>query len=231
MVLVEEMGEAKESPKSQSPFLATPVSAPRRKSPETAEEFRELAKHLAYSVVQGYMEHDRGHLDKSAEGFFQVYYHVLPELSPLSTRRAADLYVESLVLQDEIENSETYASTQLVEDPRWNEVKEVLREFSRTLDLPDAYAEETTNFFRFHGTRDSRYVIHCLESERIFWTKVLGDGYWAKILGSLLILLTDCHDKHDSTGLEAGLQFATSYFEIILKAKAVQLHNAVPVKH
>lgn len=231
MVVVEEIVEARRSPVSQSPFLASPISATRPRFPEKPEEFRELAKHLAYSVVQGYIEHDRGHLDKSAEGFFQVYYYVLPELSPLRTRRAADLYVEALVKQDEIENSETNVRNQQVEDPRWNEVNEILRKFSRTLELPDAYAEQTTNFFRYHGARDSRYVNHCLESEKIFWTRVLGDDYWAKILGCLLILLTDCHDQHDSVGLETGLQFATSYFEIILKAKAVQLHRAVPMNH
>src|SRR4029077_8913068 len=211
MVVVEEMAEAKGSSRSQSPLLATPISAPRSRFPETPEGFRELAKHLAYSVVQGYIEHDRGHLDKSAEGFFQVYYHLFPELSPLRARRAADLYVEALVKQDEIENSETHIGTQIAEDPRWKEVNEVLREFSRTLELPDEYGDETTDYFRYHGVRDNRYVTHCLESDRICSDRVVGDGYWARILGSLLLILTDCHDKHDSTGLETGLQFATTY--------------------
>jgi len=68
--------------------------------------------------------------------------------------------------------------------------------------------------------RDPRYAVYCLDSERIFWTKVIGDDYWAKILGSLLIILTDCHDKHDPTGLQIGIEFATRYFEIILRAKS-----------
>jgi hypothetical protein len=231
LVVVEEMAEARRSPVSQSPFSASPISASRPRFPETPEEFRELAKHLAYSIVQGYIEHDRGHLDKSAEGFFQVYYYLFPEFSALRTRRAADLYVEVLVKQDEIENSETHSGNQIIEDPRWNEVNEVLREFSRTLELPEAYGEETTNYFRYHGVRDSRYVNHCLESERLFSTKVLGNDYWAKVLGSLLLILTDCHDKHDSTGLEAGLQFATKYYEIVLKAKAMQLQRVPSITH
>ena len=230
MVVVESMVEARNSSVSRSPLLAIPFSTSRPRFPETPEEFRELAKHLAYSVLQGYIEHDRGHLDKSAEGFFQVYYHLFPELSPLRTRRAADLYVDVLVKQDEIENSEVHSGTQIIEDPRWNEVNEVLREFSRTLGLPEAYGDETTDYFRYHGVRDGRYVNHCLASERIFSTRVLGNDYWAKILGSLLLLLTDCHDKHDSTGLEAGLQFATTYYEIVLKAKAAQLHAVAPTR-
>jgi hypothetical protein len=229
LVAVEEMADAKKSRESQSPLLANQILSPRSQFPETPEELRELAKHLAYSVVQGYIEHDRGHLDKSAEGFFQVYYHLFPEFSPLRIRRAADLYVDVLVKQDEIENSEALSQNQIIEDPRWVQVNKVLREFSKTLELPEAYGDETTNYFRYHGVRDSRYVNHCLESERIFSTRVLGNDYWAKILGSLLLLLTDCHDKHDSIGLEAGLQFATRYYEIVLKAKAAQLHK-VPVR-
>jgi hypothetical protein len=38
-------------------------------------------------------------------------------------------------------------------------------------------------------------------------------------VGSILVLMIECHDKHDSTGLEAGLEFATRYYEIILRAK------------
>jgi hypothetical protein len=55
-------------------------------------------------VVTGYIEHDRGHLDKSIEAFFQVYLHLFTKVSPLRARRAAELYVEALVKQDEIEN-------------------------------------------------------------------------------------------------------------------------------
>src|SRR4029077_7122720 len=132
--------------------------------------------------------------------------------------------------QDEIENSETHIGIQIAEDPRWKEVNEVLREFSRTLELPDAYGDETTDYFRYHGVRDNRYVTHCLESDRIFSTRVVGDSYWARILGSLLLILTDCHDKHDSTGLETGRQFATTYYEIVLKAKAVHLQRIAPIR-
>jgi hypothetical protein len=51
-------------------------------------------------------------------------------------------------------------------------------------------------------------------------TEAIGNSYWSRMLGSLLILLTDCHDKHDTTGLETGIEFATKYFEIILRAKS-----------
>lgn len=188
--------------------------------PKSRDEIGELAKHLSYSVVAGYLEHDRGHFDKSVEGFFQVYLHLFSKVSPLRARRAAELYVEALVKQDEIENSEGHSAEQIVGDPLWGDVRRILLEFSRTLGLPDAYADETTDFFRYHGVRDKTWVIHCIESENLFMTEAIGDSYWSKMLGSLLILLTDCHDKHDTTGLEAGIEFATKYFEIILRAKS-----------
>jgi len=188
--------------------------------PKSRDEIGELAKHLAYSVVTGYLEHDRGHLDKSIEGFFQVYLHLFTKVSPLRARRAAELYVEALVKQDEIENFAGHSEEQVVSDPLWGDVRKILLEFSRTLGLPDTYADETTDFFRCHGVRDRTWVIHCLESENIFMTEAIGSSYWSKALGSLLILLTDCHDKHDTIGLETGIEFATKYFEIILRGKS-----------
>lgn len=188
--------------------------------PKTSDEIGEMAKHLAYSVVAGYLEHDRGHLDKSIEGFFQVYLHLFSKISPLRARRAAELYVEALVKQDEIENFDGHSAGQIAEDPSWADVRKILLEFSRTLGIPDNYADETTDFFRYHGVRDKTWVIHCIESENIFMTEAIGNSYWSKMLGSLLIFLTDCHDKHDTTGLQTGIEFATKYFEIILRAKS-----------
>lgn len=197
-----------------------------RTLPRSAREIHDLAKHMAFGIVTGYVEHDRGFNERKAngfqnavEGFFQVYLYCFPEISPIRAHRAAELYVQSLFKQDEIENHPGHSREDIVVDPRWNDLRNILMEFCSALDLPSAYAEQTTNFFKYHGVRDPRYVIHCIESERIFWTKVIGNDYWAKILGSLLIILTDCHDKHDPTGLQAGLQFATKYFEIVLKAK------------
>jgi hypothetical protein len=195
-------------------------------TPKSHDEIGELAKHLAYSVVAGYLEHDRGHLDKSIEGFFQVYLHLFTKISPLRARRAAELYVEALVKQDEIENVEGHSPEQIANDPSWGDVRKVLLEFSRTLGIPDSYADETTDFFRYHGVRDKTWVIHCIESENIFMTEAIGNSYWSKMLGSLLIFLTDCHDKHDTTGLQTGIEFATKYFEIILRAKSSATQKA-----
>lgn len=195
-------------------------SAQRAPTPKTPEEFRDLAKRLAYNAVAGYVEHDRGHLDKSVEAFFQVYLNLFPEVSPMLAWRAAEIYIQVLVKQDEIENHEGHTSSQIVEDPRWGEVKSLFLDFSKTLGLPESYADSTMNFYRFHGVRDSRYVNYCLESDRIFNSHVIGSEYWAKILGSMLLILTECHDKHDPVGLETGLEFAKRYYEIILRAMA-----------
>jgi hypothetical protein len=100
-------------------------------------------------------------------------------------------------------------------------VKSIFLEQTRTLGIPDEYAEHTTDYFRYHGQRDDRYIHHCLQADRIFTTAIIGHDYWAKILGSLYLICTECHDKHDLTGLRAGIEFAAKYFEIILKARAL----------
>ena len=229
MTVVEEILE----PKRVEELKATPVlstltlSSRGLGSPRTSKEFRDLARRLAYDIVSGYVEHDRGRLDSSVEAFYRVYSGLFSEVSPLRARRAAESYVEVLVKQDEIENHSGHSREQILEDPRWDEVKRLFLEFSRMLDLPGSYAEQTTNYYRYHGVGDKRYISYCLESDKIFTTKILGDDYWSKILGSLLLILTECHDKHDSIGLEVGLQFATKYFEIILKAKAERLQTAI----
>jgi hypothetical protein len=209
-----------------APVLDSALSP--RRIPKSAQEIHELAKHMAFGIVAGYVEHDRGFnehkvggFQNAVEGFFQVYLYCFPEISPIRAHKAAELYVRSLFKQDEIENHPGHNKEQIVLDPRWEDLRQILLEFSTTLELPPSYAEQTTNFFKYHGVRDPRYVVYCIESERIFWTKVIGDDYWAKILGSLLIILTDCHDKHDPTGLQAGIEFATKYFEIILRAKSL----------
>src|SRR5260370_31743413 len=105
--------------------------------PKSRDEIGELARHLAYSVVAGYLEHDRGHLDKSVEGFFQVYLHLFSKVSPLKARRAAELYVEALVKQDEIENIPEHSPEQTVSDPLSADSKKILLHLSKTLSLLD----------------------------------------------------------------------------------------------
>jgi hypothetical protein len=224
-------GKKRGNPLGANPSIASVFSEAAQ--PRSREEIIELAKNLAHSVVIGFMEHDRGyaehdrtHLDKAVDAFFQVFRHLFTKVTPLRARRAAELYVEALVRHDEIENVVGHSREQIVSDPEWADVRRILLEFSRTLGLPDSYADEATTYWKYHGVRDSRYVVHCLESENILLTEAIGNSYWSKILGSLFVLLIECHDKHDSSGLEAGLEFATRYYEIILRAKSSALQKA-----
>src|SRR5437867_12430759 len=119
MTVAEEIAESKAVIDPQPTGQLTTVQAQKPVIPKTLRELRILAKRLAYNIVTRYVEHDRGHLDKSAEAFFQVYLHLFPYLNPIRSWRAGKLYVKILVKQDEIENYPGHDPTQIVYDPHW----------------------------------------------------------------------------------------------------------------
>jgi len=221
MTMAEEIVEPKRvSEVSVSPRLGFPLLSPQAiVLPKNEEELREVAKRLAFSVVTAFIEHDRGHFEESTEGFFQVFLPLFPNVGLLKVRSASELFVKALFKQDDIENHSGHGSNEIINDGQWEEVKALLITFSRTIGIPDSFAESTTNFWRYHGVGDDRYVNYLLQSDEIMTSAILGNSYWSKILSSLYLACVDCHDKHDSAGLETGLSFATKYYEIILKAK------------
>ncbi len=221
MTMAEEIVEPKRvSEVSVSPRLGFPLLSPQAiVLPKNEEELREVAKRLAFSVVTAFIEHDRGHFEESTEGFFQVFLPLFPNVGLLKVHSASELFVKALFKQDDIENHSGHGSNEIINDGQWEEVKALLITFSRTIGIPDSFAESTTNFWRYHGVGDDRYVNYLLQSDEIMTSAILGNSYWSKILSSLYLACVDCHDKHDSAGLETGLSFATKYYEIILKAK------------
>jgi hypothetical protein len=221
MTMAEEIVEPKRvSEVSVSPRLGSPLLSPHAiVLPKNEEELREVAKRLAFSVVTAFIEHDRGHFEESTEGFFQVFLPLFPNVGLLKVHSASELFVKALFKQDDIENHSGHGSNEIINDGQWEEVKALLITFSRTIGIPDSFAESTTNFWRYHGVGDDRYVNYLLQSDEIMTSAILGNSYWSKILSSLYLACVDCHDKHDSAGLETGLSFATKYYEIILKAK------------
>jgi hypothetical protein len=233
MTMTEEILEPKSASRvSVSPRLGIPVlSSQAIGSPKNEEELGDVARRLAFSVVTAFIEHDRGHIEQSTESFFQVFLPLFPNIGLLRVRNASELFVKALVKQDEIENHSGHGSHEIINDWRWEEVKALLVDFSRTIGIPESFAENTTNFWRYHGVRDDRYVSYLLESDAIMTSAILGSSYWSKILSSLYLACVDCHDKHDSTGLETGLSFATKYYEIILKAKMTSFKEQSGVSH
>src|SRR5439155_21849669 len=104
MTVAEEIAESKAVIDPQPTGQLTTVQAQKPVIPKTLRECRELAKRLAYKIVIGFVENDRGHLKKFADPFFQVYFNLFPTFNPVSSWRAAEFYVKFLVKKDEIEN-------------------------------------------------------------------------------------------------------------------------------
>lgn len=221
MTMAEEIFEPKRASEvSVPPRLGPSLLFPHAIAPpKNEEELREAAKRLAFSVVTAFIEHDRGHFEESTESFFQVFSPLFPSIGLLKVHTASELFVKALFKQDEIENHSEHGPREIVSDGRWEEVKALLAAFSKTIGIPESFAENTANFWRYHGVGDDRYVNYLLQSDAIMTSAILGSSYWSKILSSLYLACVECHDKHDSAGLETGLNFATKYYEIILKAK------------
>ncbi len=198
MTMAEEIVEPKRvSEVSVSPRLGFPLLSPQAiVLPKNEEELREVAKRLAFSVVTAFIEHDRGHFEESTEGFFQVFLPLFPNVGLLKVRSASELFVKALFKQDDIENHSGHGSNEIINDGQWEEVKALLITFSRTIGIPDSFAESTTNFWRYHGVGDDRYVNYLLQSDEIMTSAILGNSYWSKILSSLYLACVDCHDTN-----------------------------------
>src|SRR3989442_13229892 len=102
MTVAEEIDEPKTVFDSQPTGQLVTIAAQKPIIPKTLRECRTLAKRLAHNIVTGYVENDRGHLDKSAEAFFQVYLNLFPDLRPARLWNSAELYVPILFLTSEL---------------------------------------------------------------------------------------------------------------------------------
>jgi len=182
-------------------------------------------KEMAHNVVKAYVSHDSGKFEESAHLFSLVFRDLFPEYGDNRIKTASETYVDSLRLQDIVENNKSLSVREKINHEEWKNVKNALKKFCKALDIPESYAHETTQFFRYHGVRDSRYVQHVLNAERILSHRITGDEYWATVTGALYLACIECHDKHDANGFEMGKKFAEQYFSILLRARDKKNHR------
>jgi len=182
-------------------------------------------KEMSHNVVKAYISHDKDEFEESAHLFSLVFRHLFPEYEEGRIRAASEAYVDSLRLQDIVENNNSLSVRKKINHKEWKNVKNALKKFCKALDIPESYAHETTQFFKYHGVRDSIYVQHVLNAERILSRRITGDEYWATVTGALYLACIECHDKHDANGLEMGKKLAEQYFSILLRARDKKNHR------
>ena len=174
------------------------------------------AKDMANNIVQAYLEHDLKGYMKAAFYFASVLSLLFPKLSKDKIRRASQAYTEALRCHDEIEEGGHNNSSQLNHNG-WHTVRNNLVEMCNALDLPEDYATETTEFFRHHGVRDSRFVMHMLNSDKIFTSSIIGNDNLSLILGGLYLACVRCHDIHDEYGVKFGKKLMETYYSVLLE--------------
>ena len=185
-------------------------------------KIRRTANKMADNIVNAYIEHDKGHFNESSHLFLLVFREIFPECTEDKLKIASESYLKALQLQDLIENDDELSKKQKLNHNGWKDVKDALTEFCRSLNIPESYANETANFFKYHGVRDGKYVEHVLKANRILSERITCDDYWTNITGGLYLASIDCHDKHDKNGLETGKELIGIYFEKLLIGKMIR---------
>jgi hypothetical protein len=179
-------------------------------------EVAKVAQQMAEDIVQAYIEHDGKNYEDSAQCFSLVFKYLFPRLHKDEILRAARAYASALKNHDLIEDGGHGKPAQLNHNG-WKQVRNDLLEMSEALELPKDYASETTEFFRYHGVRDSEFVIHMLNSDKIFTSSILGDDNLSMILGGLYLVCVRCHDLHNDYGVNLGKKLIETYYSILLE--------------
>src|SRR5436309_11739250 len=155
----------------------------------------DIAEQMAKNIVNAYMEHDRKDYEKSVRYFASVFRILFPKIAGDDILKGAWGYTNALRFHDEIEEGGHSRSEQSNHNG-WARVRNSLLEMCKSLNLPEAYANETAQFFRLHGIRDNNFVVHMLNADRIFTDSITKNGKVSSVLGGLYLACVGGHDMH-----------------------------------
>ncbi|MBI2938357.1 MAG: hypothetical protein HYY22_09130 [Thaumarchaeota archaeon] len=179
-------------------------------------DIQKTSKQMAEDIVNAYIQHDKKDYARSALYFAKVFRNLFPKLPEGSIQRAARAYVDALRNHDGIEEG-GYSKYDQFNHGKWSHVKDRLLEMCKALGLPDEYAVETTEFFRYHGVGDMQFVTHMLNADRIFTSSILENTNLSLVLGGLYLACVSCHDMHNNYGVSLGKNLISIYYFILLE--------------
>lgn len=202
------------------------------------EYLSEVATHMAVQIVRAFEEHDRKRYQQCARSFGTVYTFLFP-VTPRAAQIAGASYALALKLHDVIEDGVHAVSPRepiiddqigvdtrrpqrvgaILDHPYWNAVLFCFDLVAGTLELPDAYAEEQTEFFRYHtaaqelsgqseplnGHLGSVAMRHAKRAQKVKFSVFFDDDDTLETVANVYLAAVRSHDAHTWEEQEANI--------------------------
>ncbi len=179
----------------------------------------EMVEVCAQNTVDGMVAQDRDDFDGACLHFSIAMRPLFPEFDSERILRACEAFTSALFAQSKLKDDRSLSKEETLHDERWEFVRASLLKMCDLLDIPKAYAIETSDWFRYHGVGDDAYIRHLLEAHRVFLKRVAGSDKWYRELAGLYLCAVALHDKHDPHAIARGREVMRTYFSIMFDAR------------
>ncbi len=197
--------------RSQSLQVNSRVLAPTR--------IEELVEVCAQNTVDGMIAQDTDDFDGACLHFSLMMRHLFSEYDNERILKASEAYTSALFAQSKLKDDRSATKEEALHDERWEFVRSELIKMCGLLDIPKSYANETSDWFRYHCVRDDAYVRHLIEAHRVFLKRVAGNDTWHRELAGLYLCAVALHDKHQKDATLRGREVMRMYFDILFRAR------------
>lgn len=215
------------------------------------EYLSEVATHMAVHIVRAFEEHDRKRYQRCARSFGTVYVFLFP-VSVRAAQTAGTSYALALKHHDVIEDGvhavvtdDPIINGSVAGDPAvpppvraildhsyWNAVLLCFELVAEALEVPTAYAEAQTEFFRYHtavqeardrswaGTQYLREVAmgHARRAQQIKFHGFVDDVEVLDTIAKQYLAAVRSHDAHTQEEQEANIGRMTVLYDRVLAA-------------
>ena len=172
----------------------------------------------ANNMVDGMIYQDLNDFDASSLHFSVAFQPMFPEYDSERILKAATSYVSALFAQSKLKDDKSLSREETLHDERWTFVRHELTRMCDLLDIPKSFANETTEFLRYHSIRDDVYMKHLLEAHRVLMKRISGSESFYREITGLYLAAVAMHDRHDKSGIALGRQIMKNYYDIIFEA-------------
>ncbi len=180
----------------------------------------------AQNTVDGMLAQDLDDFDGACLHFSLSLRPLFPEFDNETILKACEAFTSALFAQSKLKDDGSLSKEELLHDERWEYVRNEMVKMCELLNIPKSYADETTEWFKYHGIGDDAYVKHLLEAHRVLVRRVAGNDRWYRELAGLYLCAVALHDKHQKEAVLRGREIMVNYFSIMLRARAENNHSS-----